>query len=240
MEGGGCRARCAGSASAATRRRHPHLRRDRPHPLHHLPGRRQRQHPRLPRPSAARRHGGPPGGGPVPPPQVSHYTLHGHLGGVLLLATTGLGDTLVSVGADRVAKVAGVALVQVWRLQGRLVAPVRWLALAPGLTATCLSGEAHLLLATGARLQEVGPGIRSCLVVCLSVCLSVSLATASLVVCSARPGRTLSQVSLRPPLPREAPTLLRQASLGHGLLLDPVTSMVETPGMAVIATTRCR
>ena len=34
------------------------------------------------------------------------YTLHGHLGGVLLLATTGLGDTLVSVGIDRVAKVA--------------------------------------------------------------------------------------------------------------------------------------
>ena len=33
------------------------------------------------------------------------YTLHGHLGGVLLLATTGLGDTLVSVGIDRVAKV---------------------------------------------------------------------------------------------------------------------------------------
>ena len=33
------------------------------------------------------------------------YTLHGHLGGVLLLATTGLGDTLVSVGVDRVAKV---------------------------------------------------------------------------------------------------------------------------------------
>ena len=37
--------------------------------------------------------------------QVSLYTLHGHLGGVLLLATTGLGDTLVSVGIDRVAKV---------------------------------------------------------------------------------------------------------------------------------------
>ena len=36
------------------------------------------------------------------------YTLHGHLGGVLLLATTGLGDTLVSVGIDRVAKVISV------------------------------------------------------------------------------------------------------------------------------------
>jgi hypothetical protein len=79
--------------------------------------------------------------------QVSQYTLHGHLGGVLHLASTGLGDTLVSVGADRVAKV--------WRLQGRHLQPARWLALAPGLSAACLSGDSHLLLATGARLQEV-------------------------------------------------------------------------------------
>ena len=61
-----------------------------------------------------------------------------------------------------------------WRLQGRLVAPVRWLALAAGLTATCLSGEAHLLLATGARLQEVGRGSGAsvCLFGRLSVCYS--------------------------------------------------------------------
>ena len=87
------------------------------------------------------------------------YTLHGHLGGVLLLATTGLGDTLVSVGVDRVAKVKPGHLqgpdFQVWKLHGRLLAPTRWLALVPGLTAACLSSDSHLLLTTGSRLQEV-------------------------------------------------------------------------------------
>ena len=92
------------------------------------------------------------------------YTLHGHLGGVLLLATTGLGDTLVSVGIDRVAKVAmgrqtscwlDLFTAQVWKLHGRLLAPTRWLALVPGLTSACLSSDSHLLITTGARLQEV-------------------------------------------------------------------------------------
>ena len=88
------------------------------------------------------------------------YTLHGHLGGVLLLATTGLGDTLVSVGIDRVAKVMEGNpfphhFAQVWQLHGRLLAPTRWLALVPGLTAACLSSDSHLLITTGARLQEV-------------------------------------------------------------------------------------
>ena len=41
---------------------------------------------------------------------MSQFTLHGHLGGVLHLASTGLGDTLVSVGVDRVAKVSPLLL----------------------------------------------------------------------------------------------------------------------------------
>ena len=84
------------------------------------------------------------------------YTLHGHLGGVLLLATTGLGDTLFSVGVDRVAKV------KPGHLQGSDLPGVeaarqttRSDPVVPGLTAACLSSDSHLLLTTGSRLQEV-------------------------------------------------------------------------------------
>ena len=36
--------------------------------------------------------------------QENNYLLYGHLGGVMYLTTNTLGDTLVSVGQDRVAK----------------------------------------------------------------------------------------------------------------------------------------
>ena len=65
----------------------------------------------------------------------------------MYLATTRLGDTLVSVGMDKVAKV--------WRLSRGLLYPVRWVSLNHGVTAACLTRDNHLLLASGARIQEV-------------------------------------------------------------------------------------
>ena len=43
--------------------------------------------------------------------------LHGHIGGVMYLASTRLGDTLVSVGMDKVAKV--------WKIVRGLLYPIR-------------------------------------------------------------------------------------------------------------------
>ena len=45
------------------------------------------------------------------------------------------------------------------------------------------------------------------------------------------------QVALREPRLRD-PVALRQVHLGSGLLLDPVTQLLETPSMAIVAVTR--
>ena len=45
------------------------------------------------------------------------------------------------------------------------------------------------------------------------------------------------QVALREPRLRD-PVALRQVHLGPGLLLDPVTELLETPSMAIVAVTR--
>ena len=47
----------------------------------------------------------------------------------------------------------------------------------------------------------------------------------------------LVKVALREPRLRD-PVALRQVHLGSGLLLDPVTELLETPSMAIVAVTR--
>ena len=117
-----------------------------------------------------------------------------------------------------------------WQLHGRLLAPTRWLALVPGLTAACLSSDSHLLITTGARLQEVKtsqvtrPSCEPC--ARLQEVLRSNLLPAHSV-----------QVALREPRLRD-PVALRQVHLGPGLLLDPVTELLETPSMAIVAVTR--
>ena len=76
------------------------------------------------------------------------YLLHGHVGGVTGVATPTQGDLLVSVGADRVAKV--------WAMTSqKLLHPVRWMSLTFPVTAICVSGDSHLLLASRGRIQEL-------------------------------------------------------------------------------------
>ena len=105
--------------------------------------------------------------------QENNYLLYGHLGGVMYLTTNTLGDTLVSVGQDRVAKL--------WRAKPQMshnspaiLQPVRqpftshysdilslfghsrWFSLNYNISAVSLSSDSsRLVVALSTRIQEV-------------------------------------------------------------------------------------
>ena len=147
---------------------------------------------------------------------MSTYTLHGHLGGVLLLATTGLGDTLVSVGVDRVAKVEKEEY-HLGPSASGVATP--WKASCPN-PVVSFDARTHCSLS----LQRLTPHYHHW------GSPSGGRYSTSLPILSVK-------VVLREPRMRD-PVALRQVHLGSGLLLDPVTELLETPSMAIVAVTR--
>ena len=76
----------------------------------------------------------------------NRYLLYGHLGGVVYLATNTIGDTLVSVGQDRVAKVWTSQLPssspgQQTNVIIPVLHPVRWVSLNYDISAVSLSSD---------------------------------------------------------------------------------------------------
>ena len=73
------------------------------------------------------------------------YLLYGHLGGVVYLATNTIGDTLVSVGQDRVAKVWTQSTASTGQQQTNVIIPVlhpvRWVSLNYNISAVSLSSD---------------------------------------------------------------------------------------------------